>query len=325
MKRIWPFAMSIGLLVACHQQQNVRREVWPPANQPKPAVAAAETPVAPPTVLDPVVVEAQHGVVHVVVLARIAEIDRRLGENIWGRPKSPLNIRSYGPGQHGQRRKSKMSDFGLQLRAKQKLKHYYGEITEKQFRKIYEEALFREKESAQIMLQAIGDGVITTDADSVIDYINPVAENLTGWRLEDAMGRNVDEVFRAFHEETCEPLENPLTGSIRRLLRQCLTSRQCSAADIARQLGIHERTLNRRLQAEGTSFRQELEQVRHAASQQLLAGTTQALAEIATSLGYADASAFSRAFKRWSGVTPAHWRAEHDGREQTGPAEVPDS
>ncbi len=84
-------------------------------------------------------------------------------------------------------------------------------------RKLYEEALFREKESAQITLQAIGDGVITTDADSIIDYINPVAENLTGWRLEDAMGRNVDEVFRAFHEETCEPLENPLTGSIRRV------------------------------------------------------------------------------------------------------------
>jgi diguanylate cyclase (GGDEF)-like protein/PAS domain S-box-containing protein len=87
------------------------------------------------------------------------------------------------------------------------------DITE---RKLYEEALFREKESSQIMLQAIGDGVITTDGDSIIDYINPVAENLTGWRLEDAMGRNVDEVFRAFHEETCEPLENPLTGSIRR-------------------------------------------------------------------------------------------------------------
>jgi diguanylate cyclase (GGDEF)-like protein/PAS domain S-box-containing protein len=88
------------------------------------------------------------------------------------------------------------------------------DITE---RKVYEEALFREKESAQITLQAIGDGVITTDADTIIDYINPVAETLTGWRLEDAMGRNVDEVFRAFHEETCEPLENPLTGSIRRV------------------------------------------------------------------------------------------------------------
>jgi diguanylate cyclase (GGDEF)-like protein/PAS domain S-box-containing protein len=87
------------------------------------------------------------------------------------------------------------------------------DITE---RKLYEEALFREKESAQITLQSIGDGVITTDAVSTIDYINPVAEQLTGWRLEDAMGRPVEEIFRAFHEETCEPLENPLTVSIRR-------------------------------------------------------------------------------------------------------------
>ena len=88
------------------------------------------------------------------------------------------------------------------------------DITE---RKLYEEALFREKESAQITLQSIGDGVITTDANSTIDYINPVAEELTGWRLEDAMGRPVEEIFRAFHEETCEPLENPLSVSIRRI------------------------------------------------------------------------------------------------------------
>ncbi|MCF6327316.1 MAG: 30S ribosomal protein S4 [Devosiaceae bacterium] len=69
------------------------------------------------------------------------KIDRRLGENIWGRPKSPVNIRSYGPGQHGQRRKSKISDYGLQLRAKQKLKGYYGSITEKAFRRTYDEAV----------------------------------------------------------------------------------------------------------------------------------------------------------------------------------------
>jgi hypothetical protein len=68
------------------------------------------------------------------------KIDRRMGENIWGRPKSPVNRREYGPGQHGQRRKGKLSDFGVQLRAKQKLKGYYGDISEKQFRKIYEEA-----------------------------------------------------------------------------------------------------------------------------------------------------------------------------------------
>ncbi len=68
------------------------------------------------------------------------KIDRRMGENIWGRPKSPVNKREYGPGQHGQRRKNKLSDFGTQLRAKQKLKGYYGDLTEKQFRKIFTEA-----------------------------------------------------------------------------------------------------------------------------------------------------------------------------------------
>ncbi|PHQ98239.1 MAG: 30S ribosomal protein S4 [Marinosulfonomonas sp.] len=68
------------------------------------------------------------------------KIDRRMGENIWGRPKSPVNRREYGPGQHGQRRKGKLSDFGLQLRAKQKLKGYYGDLTEKQFRRIFGEA-----------------------------------------------------------------------------------------------------------------------------------------------------------------------------------------
>ena len=68
------------------------------------------------------------------------KIDRRMGENIWGRPKSPVNRREYGPGQHGQRRKGKLSDFGLQLRAKQKLKGYYGDLTEKQFKRIYTEA-----------------------------------------------------------------------------------------------------------------------------------------------------------------------------------------
>ncbi len=68
------------------------------------------------------------------------KLDRRMGENIWGRPKSPVNKREYGPGQHGQRRKQKVSDFGIQLRAKQKLKGYYGNVTEKMFRAIYDEA-----------------------------------------------------------------------------------------------------------------------------------------------------------------------------------------
>jgi small subunit ribosomal protein S4 len=80
------------------------------------------------------------------------KIDRRMGENIWGRPKSPVNKREYGPGQHGQRRKGKMSDFGLQLRAKQKLKGYYGDLTEKQFRKIYAEAERRRGDTGEMLI-----------------------------------------------------------------------------------------------------------------------------------------------------------------------------
>ena len=80
------------------------------------------------------------------------KLDRRMGENIWGRPKSPINKREYGPGQHGQRRKGKLSDFGVQLRAKQKLKGYYGNITEKQFRRTYDEAVRRKGDTGQIMI-----------------------------------------------------------------------------------------------------------------------------------------------------------------------------
>ncbi len=87
------------------------------------------------------------------------------------------------------------------------------DITE---RRLFEEALFREKESAQVTLQSIGDGVITADEHSRVEYLNPVAEELTGWKLEDAQGRPIGEIFRAFHEETCEPLENPMSVAIRR-------------------------------------------------------------------------------------------------------------
>jgi small subunit ribosomal protein S4 len=80
------------------------------------------------------------------------KIDRRMGENIWGRPKSPVNQRSYGPGQHGQRRKQKVSDFGLQLRAKQKLKGYYGNLTEKQFSRTYDEAARRKGNTAESLI-----------------------------------------------------------------------------------------------------------------------------------------------------------------------------
>ncbi|HEV7416291.1 MAG TPA: 30S ribosomal protein S4, partial [Tianweitania sediminis] len=91
------------------------------------------------------------------------KIDRRLGENLWGRPKSPVNKREYGPGQHGQRRKGKISDFGLQLRAKQKLKGYYGDISEKQFRKTYEEANRRKGDTSENLI-----GLLESRLDAIV-------------------------------------------------------------------------------------------------------------------------------------------------------------
>ena len=79
------------------------------------------------------------------------KIDRRLRVNLWGRPKSPFNSREYGPGLHGQRRR-KQSDYGLQLQAKQKLKGYYGNISERQFRRYYIEADLRKGDTSENLL-----------------------------------------------------------------------------------------------------------------------------------------------------------------------------
>ena len=82
------------------------------------------------------------------------KINRRLGVNLWGRPKSPVNKREYGPGQHGQRRR-KPSDFGIQLAAKQKLKGYYGNITERQFHKYYVEASRRRGDTGERLIELL--------------------------------------------------------------------------------------------------------------------------------------------------------------------------
>ncbi len=91
------------------------------------------------------------------------KLDRRMGENIWGRPKSPLNRREYGPGQHGQRRKGKLSDFGTQLKAKQKLKGYYASISERQFRKYYAEAVRMKGDSGENLV-----GLLERRLDAVV-------------------------------------------------------------------------------------------------------------------------------------------------------------
>ena len=91
------------------------------------------------------------------------KLDRRMGENIWGRPKSPVNKREYGPGQHGQRRKGKVSDFGIQLRAKQKLKGYYGDVTEKQFKQCYQEAARMKGDTSQNLI-----GLLERRLDAIV-------------------------------------------------------------------------------------------------------------------------------------------------------------
>jgi small subunit ribosomal protein S4 len=92
------------------------------------------------------------------------KIDRRMGENIWGRPKSPVNKRPYPPGQHGANaRRGKMSDFGTQLKAKQKLKGYYGNITEKQFRKTYDQATRMKGDASENLI-----GLLERRLDAVV-------------------------------------------------------------------------------------------------------------------------------------------------------------
>ena len=80
------------------------------------------------------------------------KVDRRLKANLWGRPKSPFNVRAYPPGQHGQNKKGKPTDYGIQLQAKQKLKAYYGNINERQFRNIYRKALSKKGDTTENLI-----------------------------------------------------------------------------------------------------------------------------------------------------------------------------
>jgi small subunit ribosomal protein S4 len=91
------------------------------------------------------------------------KVDRRLKVNLWGRPKSPFNSRAYPPGQHGQSRLSKPSDYGIQLRAKQKLKSYYGNINERQFRNLYKKAIMKKGDTAENLI-----GLLERRLDAVV-------------------------------------------------------------------------------------------------------------------------------------------------------------
>ena len=91
------------------------------------------------------------------------KVDRRLRVNLWGRPKSPFNSRAYPPGQHGQSKSSKPSDYGVQLNAKQKLKSYYGNMNERQFRNIYKKAIMKKGDTAENLI-----GLLERRLDAVI-------------------------------------------------------------------------------------------------------------------------------------------------------------
>jgi len=91
------------------------------------------------------------------------KVDRRLKVNLWGRPKSPFNTRAYPPGQHGQSKSSKPSDYGIQLHAKQKLKSYYGNMNETQFRNMYRKAIMKKGDTAENLI-----GLLERRLDAVI-------------------------------------------------------------------------------------------------------------------------------------------------------------
>ena len=91
------------------------------------------------------------------------KVDRRLKVNLWGRPKSPFNKRAYPPGQHGQTKNAKPSDYGIQLQAKQKLKSYYGNLNERQFRNMYRKAILRKGDTAENLI-----GLLERRLDAII-------------------------------------------------------------------------------------------------------------------------------------------------------------
>ncbi|MBL0142357.1 MAG: AraC family transcriptional regulator [Betaproteobacteria bacterium] len=128
--------------------------------------------------------------------------------------------------------------------------------------------------------------------------------------LHRLMGERVSELESQMGED--------LVGQLRRVLRTLVPSPGCSLAVVAKRVGMHGRTLNRRLSAEGTSFLQLREEVRYEAASQLLENTRTPANQIAMMLGYTDASSFTRAFRRWSGMGPAQWRASRSQRSHSG-------
>lgn len=139
------------------------------------------------------------------------KISRRIGQSLWGRAKDPVNRRVYGPGQHGAARRRKLSDYGMQLRAKQTLKGYYGNITEKQFRRIYDEAVRRKGDTGEILVGLLESrldafvyrmGIVPTvfSARQFVNHghvnVNGVRTNIPSYRLKEGDVVSVREKSR---------------------------------------------------------------------------------------------------------------------------------
>lgn len=144
-------------------------------------------------------------------------------------------------------------------------------------------------------------GTEVTFANYCLKQTPPAADEL--------LFRHLEQEAKVMHDLQHGELADMLPA----ILRSCLLNGKYSAGEIADALGFHERTLHRRLKNAGTSFRQELDTVRRTLSEQLLLHSSLAISDIATTLGYADASGFIRAFERWSGISPNAWRKENTG------------
>ena len=134
---------------------------------------------------------------------------------------------------------------------------------------------------------------------------------------------DANPIFRQVFEAHVRELEAAGAGdwkdSLRRMLRTEILTTRCSATTVADRFALHRRTLSRHLQAEGAGFQSLVNETRFEIARQLLSQTRIPLSEIAVALGYSEASAFTRAFRRWAGQSPAAWRMEHGPAQSRHP------
>jgi AraC-like DNA-binding protein len=161
------------------------------------------------------------------------------------------------------------------------------------------------------------DGPLRFDAEqtAIVFPVTWLAHRLCG--ADSAVYRRLERRVGALKEQA----DDDPVAALRRLLRTLLLGGSGSVANVAKHLAMHRRTLNRRLEARGTSVHELVEEIRFEVARQLVELTRMPLVEISAALGYADPSAFTRAFRRWSGITPSEWRASRSrgGANQRGP------